>query len=130
MKKRKMKAPAWKPRPATPRLEAAPRAAPSVPGPDMALAALRIVLMKQCETVAREIVPLLRHLSDFGDGLREFVLRVPGMELEEVKRGLAEVAKIKVALRALGQMGIGGGKAQEKEPEVPATPAPGSERKQ
>lgn len=130
MKKRKMKAPGWKPRPAAPQPAAAPKAAPGAPGPDMALAALRLVLMKQCEGVAREMTPILRHLSEFGGELREYVLRVPGMDLEEVKRGLTEVGKISLALKALGRLGIGGGKAQERAPETPATPAPGSEREQ
>jgi hypothetical protein len=130
MKKRKMKAPKWNPRPAAPRPAAAPQAAPGASGPDMALAALRIVLMQRCEGVARDMTPILRHLSEFGDGLRDYVLSVPGMDLEEVKRGLTEVGKISLALKALGRLGIGGKKALEKAPETPATPAPGSERKQ
>ena len=130
MKKRKMKAPKWNPRPAAPWPAAAPQPAPGAPGPDMALAALRLVLMKQCEGVARDMTPILRHLSEFGGELREYVLRVPGMELEEVKRGLAEVAKISLALKALGRLGIGGTTGQKKAPETPATPAPGSEREQ
>lgn len=130
MKKRKMKAPKWNPRPAAPRPATAPQAAPGASGPDMALVTLRLVLMKQCEGVAREIVPMLRHLSEFGDGLRDYVLRVPGMELEEVKRGLTEVAKISLALKALGRLGIGGVTGQQKEPETPATPDPRAYSKQ
>lgn len=120
MKKRKMKAPGRKPNSAAPRAQ----------GPDLALAALRIMLMKQCETVAQEIVPVLRHLSGFGEELRAFVLRVPGMELDEIRHGVVEVAKIKAALKMLGRLGMGMATGQEKTQDVPATPAPGSERKQ
>lgn len=130
MKKRKMKAPKGNPRPAAPRPTTAPQAAPGASGPDMALAALRLVLMQRCEAVARDMTPILRYLSEFGGELRDYVLRVPGMELEEVKRGLAEVAKASLALKALGRLGIGGATGQKKAPETLATPAPGSEREQ
>ncbi|MEA5087288.1 hypothetical protein [Solidesulfovibrio sp.] len=99
--------------------------------PDMALAALRVVLIKQCEGVAREMGPIARHLGVVGDNLAAYVRSVPSMPEAEVRAGLQEVAKIGMALKALGRMGLTWPPAVVPvAPEVPPTPAPGSERKQ
>ncbi len=123
MKKRKpMKAPAWTPRPDAPQ---------RVQMPDMALAALRLTLIKQCEGVAREMGPIARHLGVVGDNLSAYVQSVPGLAEAEVRAGLTEVAKIMIALKTLGRLGLTWPPVVvPPAPEVPCTPAPGTERKQ
>lgn len=123
MKKRRVKRPDW-------RTEAVTKtAAPHMP--DMALAALRVVLIRQCEGVAREMGPIARHLGVVGDNLAAYVRSVPAMPEAEVRAGLQEVAKIGMALAALGRLGLTWPPAVvPAAPEAPPTPAPGSERKQ
>jgi len=123
-KKRKMRAPAWKPRPTAQGAAAAQKPA----GPDMATHVLRLALMRSCADFLKEAVPILRQMGALGESLDAYVRRVPNMPEAEVRAGIQHLAKGRLSLLALSRLvaeiGVEGDAAG------PATPAPGTERKQ
>lgn len=98
------------------------------PGPDMVTHVLRLALMRQCADFMREAVPILRQMGALGESLDAYVHRVPAMPEAEVRAGIQRLAKGRLSLLALSRLvaeiGVEGDAAG------PATPAPGTERKQ